>query len=70
MFETLNMAVVPSLSARSTAALLIVFAMFSFWATKAARDEVTTSSAIRMKVSAKAASWTTRLFRERPPRRP
>src|SRR3954447_15249218 len=66
----LNMAVAPSLSVRSTVALLTVLAMLSFWATKAARDEVTTSNATRMKVSAKAASCTTRLLSERPPRWP
>src|SRR4051794_4031849 len=68
--ETLNMAVVPSLSVRSTAALLTVLAMLSFWATKAARDDVTTSSAIMMKLRANAASCSTRLLRDRPPRRP
>src|SRR5215210_7402492 len=65
----LNIAVVESLSVSVMAALLTWFVELSFCATKAARDEVTTSRAIRMKVSANADSWMARLFRERPPRR-
>src|SRR5688500_20192558 len=65
----LNIAVPESVSVSAIAALLTWFVELSFCATKAARDEVTTSRAMRMKVSAKADSWIARLFRERLRRR-
>src|SRR5687768_5165663 len=70
MFGTaLNIAVPESVSVRAIAALVTWLVVFSFCATKAARDEVTTSRAIRMKVSANADSWIARLLGERPRRR-
>ena len=65
----LNIAVPESVSVSAMAALVTWLVVLSFCATKAARDEVTTSRAIRMKVSANADSWMARLFRERPRRR-
>src|SRR5688500_2897162 len=64
----LNIAVPESVSVSAIAALVTWLVVFSFCATKAARDDVTTSRAIRMKVSAKADSWIARLLRERPRR--
>jgi hypothetical protein len=60
-----NIAVPESLSVRSTAAAVTWLVTLSFWATNAARDEVTTSSAMRMNDSATAASWITSAFRDR-----
>src|SRR3712207_4865211 len=65
----LNIAVPESVSVSAMAALVTWLVELSFCATKAARDDVTTSRATRMKVSAKADSWMARLFRERPRRR-
>ncbi len=60
------MAPLESLSPRSMAAAVTVLVVLSFWATKAAREEVTTRSATRMKERANADSWIAKLFRERP----
>src|SRR3954470_631484 len=61
----LNMAVFRSLSARSIAAAVTWFDVLSFCATNAARDEVTTSSAMRMNDRAAAETWIATVFRDR-----
>src|SRR5688500_9259513 len=65
----LNMAVLESLSVRSTDAAVTWLVTLSFCATNAARDEVTTSSAIRMNESATAASCRASALSDRRPRR-
>src|SRR5688500_14698371 len=66
---TVNMAVV-SLSLSRMLGVETEFATLSLCATKAARDEVTTSRAIMMNASAIADSCTTSALRERGRRRP
>src|SRR5215207_2529583 len=60
-----NIAVPESLSVRSTAAAVTWLVTLSFWATKAARDDVTTSSAMAMNDSVTAANWTASALRDR-----
>src|SRR3954464_4334712 len=65
----LNIAVLESLSVRSTAAAVTWLVTLSFCATNAARDDVTTSRAMTMKERATAASWRASALSDRRPRR-